>query len=135
MPDKKQGMTSGFTLDGLDQLPRVDIPYGHAGMNANLIEASITLGAQGLVSAGVGDGNMTTPVLNALEAAARAGVVVVRSTRLQSGIVYRNNEVDDDARGFVASGDRHAAKSRVLLMLALTKTTDVAAIQAMFNEY
>jgi L-asparaginase len=135
MPDKKQGMTSAFSLDGLDELPRVDIIYGHAGMNADLIDAAISLGAKGLVIAGVGDGNMTTPALDALEAASKAGIVVVRSTRLPSGIVYRNNEVDDDALGFVASGELNPSKSRVLLMLALTKTTDVAAIQAMFNEY
>lgn len=134
-PDWKQGMSSAFSIDGLDQLPRVDIIYGHAGMNADLIEAAINLGAKGLVIAGVGDGNMTTPALEALDAATKAGVVVVRSTRLPSGIVYRNNEVDDDALGFVASGELNPSKSRVLLMLALTKTGDTSEIQRMFNEY
>lgn len=135
MPEKKQGMTSEFSTEGLQRLPRVDILYGNAGMNADLIEAAVRLGAKGLVIAGVGDGNMTTPALEAITTAAKAGVVVVRSTRLPSGIVYRNNEVDDDALGLVASGELNPAKSRVLLMLALTRTTDVSLIQAMFNEY
>ncbi|MGL4541205.1 MAG: type II asparaginase [Polymorphobacter sp.] len=135
MPDKKQGMTSEFSVDGLDKLPRVDVIYAHAGMSPDLIDAAVKLGARGLVIAGVGDGNMTGPALDRIVAAAKAGVVVVRSTRLASGIVYRNNEIDDDKLGLVASGELNPAKSRVLLMLALTRTSDAAKIQTMFNEY
>jgi L-asparaginase len=135
MPDKRQGPSSAFGVDGLQTLPRVDVIYAHAGMNADLIEAAVRLGAKGLIIAGVGDGNMTTPALEAIAAAAKAGVVVVRSTRLPAGIVYRNNEIDDDAFGLVASGELDPSKSRVLLKLALTTTTDVAAIQAMFDAY
>ena len=50
----------------------------------------------------------------------------MRSTRLPSGMVLRNNEVDDDKMGFVASGELNPPKSRVLLQLALTKTKDPA---------
>jgi L-asparaginase len=52
-----------------------------------------------------------------------------------SGIVYRNNEVNDDKLGLVASGELNPGKSRVLLQLALTKTRDPRQIQEMFNEY
>jgi L-asparaginase len=135
MPDKRQGMTSEFSVDGLTSLPRVDIIYANAGMNPDLIDAAVKLGAKGLVIAGVGDGNMTGPALERVAAAAKAGVVVVRSTRLPSGIVYRNNEVDDNKLGLIASGELNPAKSRVLLMLALTKTHDLARIQQMFYEY
>ena len=133
--DKKHGLTSEFSVEGLTKLPSVDIIYAHAGMNPDLIDAAVKLGAKGLVIAGVGDGNMTQAAMDRVTAAAKAGVVVVRSTRLASGIVYRNNEVDDDKLGLVASGELNPAKSRVLLMLALTKTSDVATIQTMFNEY
>ena len=78
---------------------------------------------------------MTTPALDALTKAARSGVVVVRSTRLPSGLVLRNNEINDDEKGFVASDELNPAKSRVLLQLALTQTDDPARIQAMFYEY
>jgi len=135
MPDKRQGMTSEFSVDGLTSLPRVDIIYANAGMNPDLIDAAVKNGAKGLVIAGVGDGNMTAPALERVTAAAKAGVVVVRSTRLPSGIVYRNNEVNDDKLGLIASGELNPAKSRVLLMLALTKTRDRARIQQMFYEY
>jgi L-asparaginase len=133
--DRKVGPATEFSIDGLDRLPRVDVIYAHANMSPDLIEAAVRGGAKGIVVAGVGDGNMTTPALDALVKAAKAGVVVVRSTRLPAGIVLRNNEVDDDKLGLVASGELNPAKSRVLLQLALTKTNDVAAIQRMFREY
>jgi L-asparaginase len=43
--------------------------------------------------------------------------------------------VNDDKLGLVASGELNPAKSRLLLMLALTKTHDVGRIQQMFYEY
>jgi L-asparaginase len=59
----------------------------------------------------------------------------VRSTRLAKGITLRNNEVNDDEKGLVASGELNPAKSRVLLQLALTRTNDPVRIQQMFYEY
>ena len=133
--DKKLGPASEFSVDGIEKLPRVDILYAHASMSADLIDAAVKNGAQGLVVAGVGDGNMTTPALDALTKAAQNGVVVVRSTRLPMGIVLRNNEVNDDKLGFVASGELNPPKSRVLLQLALTRTKDPKRIQQIFYEY
>jgi L-asparaginase len=133
--DRKLGAASEFSIDGLEKLPRVDVIYAHANMSADLIDASVAGGAKGIVVAGVGDGNATTPALDALTKAAKNGIVVVRSTRLPSGIVLRNNEVNDDEKGFVASGELNPAKSRVLLQLALTKTSDPVRIQKMFYEY
>jgi L-asparaginase len=60
---------------------------------------------------------------------------VVRSTRVERGMVFRNSEVDDDKTGFVASGELNPAKSRVLLQLALTVTKEPARVQRMFDEY
>ena len=74
--DRKQGPASEFSVDKLDKLPRVDIIYAHANMSADLIDAAIANGAQGIVVAGVGDGNMTAPALDALTKAAKNGVVV-----------------------------------------------------------
>jgi L-asparaginase len=132
--DRKVGRATGFSVDSLDKLPRVDIIYAHANMSADLIDSAVAKGAKGLVIAGVGDGNMTTPALDACSRAVKSGVVVVRSTRLPMGITLRNNEVNDDEKGFVASGELNPAKSRVLLQLALTKTADPKAIQRMFYE-
>jgi L-asparaginase len=133
--DRPHTSASEFDISGRSQLPRVDIIYAHANMSPDLIDASVRAGAKGLVIAGVGDGNMTAPALEAVGRAAKAGVVVVRSTRLEEGLVLRNNEVNDDQAGFAASGEFTAPKARVLLQLGLTRTNDVKQIQRMFNEY
>ena len=119
-------------MDNLESLPRVDILYAHANMSTDLIDAAVKADARGLVIARVGDGNMTQPALDRLAQAARDSVVVVRSTRLPQGVVLRNNEVNDDKLGFIASGELTPPKARVLLQLALTKTKDPAEIQKMF---
>ena len=124
-----------FSVDELaDTLPRVDILHAHANMSLDLIDAAIAGGARGIVMAGVGAGNMSARAVDALGKAAARGVAVVRSSRVVSAMVLRNHEIDDDALGFVAAGDLNAAKSRVLLQLALTRTTDPLQIQALFDD-
>ena len=135
VPAGRRGASSEFSVTGLSALPRVDIIYAHANMSTDLIDAAVAKGAKGLVIAGVGDGNMTAKALDACAAAAKSGVVIVRSSRLVSGLTYRNNEVNDDKYGFVASLELNPPKSRVLLQQALLKTTDVKQIQRMFGEY
>jgi L-asparaginase len=126
---------SEFSLDGLTALPRVEIVYACANVDGVLVEAAVAAGAKGIVLAGVGDGNATKPMIDALAAAAKKGVVVVRSSRVGSGIVRRNIELNDDALGFVAAMDLNPQKARVLLRFALTKTTDIKQIQKYFEEY
>jgi L-asparaginase len=126
---------SDFSLDGVDQLPRVDVIYITADVSADLIDAAVNNGAKGLITAGVGNGNMTGPALDAVRRAIDKGVVVVRSSRVPTGAVGRNVEVDDDETGTVASGDLNPAKSRVLLKLALLKTSDPQLIQSYFELY
>lgn len=134
-PDKRHTLKSGFSVNGVKELPRVEIILAHANMDATLIDAAIEAGARGLVIAGVGDGNMSQIALDRLARAAKSGIVVVRASRLERGMVLRNNEVDDDKMGFVASGEINAPKSRVLLQLALMTTKDPARIQKFFDEY
>jgi len=131
----KQTGKAEFSLEGINKLPRVDIIYAHANMNVDLIDDAVRHGAQGIVIAGVGDGNMTQEAVNHLAAAAKKGVAVVRSSRVAEGIVLRNNEINDDKMGFVSSGEFNPPKARVLLMLALTRTKDPTKIQKYFDEY
>jgi L-asparaginase len=79
---------SEFSVEGVTQLPRVDILYAYADMSPDLIDASAATGAKGIVIAGVGNGNMKS----SLEAVTRPlkGVVVVRSSRVTTGTVGRN---------------------------------------------
>jgi L-asparaginase len=134
-PVGKNTFDSEFSLTGVSALPRVDIVMAHENMDGALIDAAVAAGAKGVVVAGVGNGNMTEPALKALASAAKKGVVCVRASRVTTGRVGRNVEVDDDKLGFVASLGMNPQKARVLLRLALTKTTDVKQIQRFFDEY
>ncbi|HAK73026.1 MAG TPA: L-asparaginase 2, partial [Sporomusaceae bacterium] len=62
----------------------------------------------------------------------KTGIIVVRSTRVSNGVVTRNGAIDDDQCGFVVADTLSPQKARILLMLALTKTTDPAEIQQIF---
>jgi L-asparaginase len=126
---------SEFSLDGVTSLPRVDIVMAHANMDGAIIDGAVAAGAKGIVIAGVGNGNMTKAGLDALAAQAKKGIVCVRSTRVTTGLVGRNVEVDDDKLGLIASDDLNAQKSRVLLRLALLKTRSLADVQRLFIEY
>ena len=123
-PVRAHTTATPFKVSVGQTLPRVDVIYAHAGMSPDLIDAAVANGAKGLVIAGVGDGNMTTPALESVKRAIAKGVVVVRSSRVGEGIIRRNIEVDDDKIGTVASMELNPAKARVLLKLALTQTSD-----------
>ena len=115
-------------------LPRVAILTAGAGMDAEPVKALLGIGCKGIVLAGMGQGNAPGVVLDALEAAAKAGVPVVRSARVDEGMVDRNVEVDDDARGFVAARALGPAKARVLLMVLLANgISDAGEVQAVFD--
>ncbi|SHN48344.1 asparaginase [Erythrobacter sanguineus] len=115
-------------------LPRVAILAAGAGMDEQPVEALLGIGASGVVLAGMGQGNAPACVLAALARAAAAGVPVVRSTRVDEGLVDRNVEVDDDALGLVAARALGPAKARVLLMVLVANgITDAASVQAAFD--
>jgi len=134
-PFKKNTTESEFSVEGATRLPRVDILYIYEDMPGDLVDAGVNAGAQGIVIAGVGNGNMPKAVMQALSRATQKGVVVVRASRVPTGFVGRNVEVDDDKLNFVASEELNPPKARVLLRLALMKTKDPKQIQRLFNTY
>ena len=124
-----------FSVKDKNALPRVDILYAHANMPPDLVRASASLGSRGIVVAGVGNGNVSAEVAQALAEAVSAGVVVVRSSRVGSGDVGRNIELDDDGMGFVASDQLNPQKSRVLLQLCLAHGLRGQSVQDAFYRY
>lgn len=134
-PQWKHTSGSEFDIADVSKLPRVDIVFACADMPADLIDASVTNGAKGIVIAGVGNGNMNKSSLDAAANAVKKGVVVVRSTRVATGNVGRNVEVNDDEAGFIASDELNPQKARILLSLALLKQRSKADIQNLFMTY
>ena len=123
-----------FGVPALPNWPQVEIIYAHADMDSRQITDALRSGARGLILAGVGDGNASKAALDALAAAARSGVLVVRSTRVPNGDVDRNVEIDDDALGFVAAEDLNPQKARILLQLLIAaRRTNSSEVQKLFD--
>jgi L-asparaginase len=133
--ETRNTVDSEFSLEGVTALPRVDIVMAHENMDGALIDAAAAAGAKGIVVAGVGNGNMTKEALDALAAQAKKGIVCVRSSRVATGRVGRNVEVDDDKLGLIASDDLNPQKARVLLRLVLLKPHSLIEVQRIFDEY
>lgn len=135
MSTRKNTADTEFDVSKLDSLPRVDIVYGYANMDRVAMDADIAAGARGIVQAGVGDGSVAAQMMPAFRDARQKGVVVVRSSRVGNGIVARNGEANDDKEDLVVSDTLNPQKARILLMLALTRTSNTKDIQRMFYTY
>jgi L-asparaginase len=121
-----------FARLDLGTLPRVDIVYSYAGADAALIDAAVAAGARGLVSAGFAPGSPTPAQRAAFEQAAKCGVVVVQCSRATGRVAPRRRLRES---GIVAGEDFSPQKARVLLMLALATTSDIAEIQRVFQAH
>jgi L-asparaginase len=128
-------VNSEFSVSGVKSLPRVDIFYGCADASPDLIDYMVKAGAKGIVIAGVGDGNMNTPTLDAIKKATAKGVAVVRASRVPIGAVLIQGEINDKEYGTISAGELNPQKARVLLMLALMKERSRDDLQKLFIEY
>ena len=135
VPPWKHTKGTEFDVSQVTKLPRVDVIFASMDSSPDLITADVASGAKGIVIAGVGNGNMNKASVEAAAAAVKKGVVVVRSSRVPTGVVGRNVELDDDKLGFIASDELNPQKSRILLSLALLKQRTPADIQKLYTTY
>jgi L-asparaginase len=113
----------------------VEIVMADENMDGALIDAAVASGAKGVVVAGVGNGNMSEAASKTLAKQAKSGIACVRASRVTTGRVGRDVEVDDDKYGFVAAMRLNPQKARVLLRVALLKPRSTADLQRVFDEY
>jgi L-asparaginase len=134
---KRHTISSEFDVTTLTTLPKVTILYSYIEPDASLIDAAVAAGARGLVFAGTGNGTLAVPEqeavkrLNAMPAASRPALV--RSSRVGNGRTTPTAEFD--AMNMVAADTLTPQKARILLMLALTRTTDYKELRRIFSEY
>jgi L-asparaginase len=126
---------SPVTITADTKLPRVDIVYMYADAPPDMIDMLVAKKVDGIVIAGVGNGNFNKAYMDAVKKAVAAGVIVCRASRAPSGRVLLHDEIDDDKLGTIVSDDLTPQKARVLLMLALTKTKDKKQLQQLFFTY
>jgi L-asparaginase len=122
-----------FDIRALDALPRVDIAYAYTGSDGTAVRAFIAAGARGIVSAGFAPGFPGTADGAALEEAIAAGIIVVQSTRAGSGRTFRGARFQKS--GILIADNLNPQKARILLALALSRTSDAAEIERMFATY
>jgi L-asparaginase type II len=132
---RKHTADTEFDVSKLQALPQVDISYTYANVGPAAVNAFVASGDKGLIHAAVGDGSIPANLKPALVAAREKGVVIVRASRVGQGIVARNGEANDDQLDFVVADTLNPQKARILLMLALTRTSDTKDIQRMFYTY
>jgi L-asparaginase len=134
-PTWKHTTQSEFDITNVAQMPRVDVIFASVDMSPDLIDCAVTNGAKGIVIAGVGNGNMNKAAVDAAARAVKKGVIVVRSSRVATGSVGRNIELEDDKLGFIASDELNPQKARILLALALLKSPTPEKVQQAFYSY
>jgi L-asparaginase type II len=135
---KRHTVNSEFDISGKTVLPAVEIVYSYVQPSPVIIQALASSGVNtGIVFAGTGAG-----LLSSFEKAALAPIlsgpvanrpILVRSNRTGSGRVVARDEYD--RMGMIPADTLNPQKARILLMLALTKTNDLAEIKRIFTEY
>lgn len=134
---KRHTTRSEFDVRGLKTLPAVDILYSYVQPNTTLAQALVASGVKGIVLAGTGAGLVSTAEREALapllSQPASTRPVVVRSNRTGNGRVVALEQYDQ--LQMVPGDNLSPQKARILLMLALTRTSDLTEIRRMFAEY
>ncbi len=120
-----------FDVAGLAVPPRVDVLYSVAGGDGVAVPAFLQAGAQGIIAAAFAPGFTTPAERAALAEALAQGCVVALSSRAMSGRSFPAKRYREE--GFLNADNLTPQKARVLLMLALTRTKDRAAIQDLFD--
>lgn len=132
-PIRKGAPETEFDIRTLDALPRVDIAYSYAGDDGTAIRAFTKAGAKGIVCAAFAPGMLSPVEMEAAKEAVAAGVKVVMSSRAGSGRTFNSSKVRD--AGFITADNLTPQKARILLALALTRTSDAGEIRRIFATY
>lgn len=132
-PLRKGAPDTEFDIRALDALPRVDIAYSYAGDDGTAVRAFIAAGAKGIVAAAFAPGLVSPPEMEAYKEAHAAGVTVMMSSRAGSGRVFNSSKIRD--AGFLTADNLTPQKARILLALALTRTSEPTEIRRIFATY
>jgi L-asparaginase len=134
-PHRLHTTNAEFDVTELELLPKVDIVYVNAGFDPNIIDCLAHLNSQAIVIAGVGSGNICQSAVEKLIAIRKKGIFVFKSSRVGSGFILPNIEVEDHKYGFITTDNLSPQKARVLAKLALCQTKDLEQITNIFAKY
>jgi L-asparaginase len=133
-PMRQRAPAHRFDVSNLETLPRVDILYGYTGSDGIAARAFVDAGAKGVVSAGFAPGYTGDADAAVLSTAVREnGLVVVQASRGGAGRTFESKRAYDN--GFIPVDNLNPQKARLLLALALTRTTSPEEIAQFFRLY
>lgn len=124
--------SSEFDVSNIDVLPDVSILSDFTGIDQAVVEGFGRQPMDGLVVRTFAGGRMSAGMSAGLAAIAELGIPTVLTSRVPKGRI-----VSPPSYSFpvIISNGQQDNKARILLMLALTKTSDQREIQRIFDTY
>lgn len=118
------------------QIPRVDIIKCYTGADGVFVEAATRAGAKGIVLEGVGRGQVSPYMMDAIKKAIAAEVIVIVTTSAEEGKVYPaygylGSAYDLEQNGVLLGEDYDSKKARIKLAVLLASVEKV--VQANFK--
>ena len=123
---------SEFDVSSLVALPGVYILSDFTGIDETLVRNFGNQDMDGLVIRTFAGGRMSTGMLAGLANLEQRGTPTVITSRVPGGRIVSAPNYDFSA---VVSNGQQDNKARILLMLALTRTSELSEIQRIFNTY
>ena len=127
-PNKLHTTSTEFDVDEIVSLPKVSVLYFSVDADPDILSYAASI-SDGIVIAGAGAGEFSEAykaIIDELE------IPVVISSRIDDGIILRNNLLSDNS---IAADNLSPQKAAILLRLALLITKDNEEIQEMFYKY
>ena len=123
---------SEFDVSSIDVLPDVLILSDFTGIDPSVVERFGRQPMDGLIVRTFAGGRMSAGMSAGLEEIAELGIPTVITSRVPMGRIVSPPSYEFPA---IVSNGQHDNKARILLMLALTKTSERAEIQRIFDRY
>lgn len=124
-----------FEVTNNTKLPKVEVVYMYADASPDYINYLVKQKVDGIVIAGVGNGNFSKAFTDAIKKATKEKIAVCRSSRSLEGRVVLDGETNDEELGTVVADNLNPQKARILLMLGLTKTKNQKELQDFFFRF
>lgn len=123
-------LSSPFNVDNLTSLPKVEIILFYVDADPSILQSAAER-SDGIILVGAGNGNYSRAFNDMI---GKIKIPVVRTSRIGNGLIVPDDKFDKWSN--VIIGDNLApTKARILLELALTKTSDKETIQGYFSTF
>ena len=130
-PIKLHTVESEFNVYDLDSLPKVDIIQDFAGLDPNILTYFTNRPNQGLVISSFAGGRLSNG-FGEIHHWPETHKPIVISSSIKGGRIMGSNS---QGSPIIIANDLPSNKARILLMLSLTRTSEINKIQGYFNEY